>query len=531
MGFVRSYYRRSAGSELAAAKTRHNLRVVVYDGVASTTPVRFRGPHTLRDLAFSTQLPGGFGQCSFVMTGAAARQWQIDTGHKVIVWDGRQIAWMGWIEDVKRARDLVQVLALGPYEELQQRSISETWTETTEQIVKEALDACSYVSANRSHVDRTGIALTSYTVARATCAAVIDACCTAGDDQQRQMLFALWEPGPSAEVTTSANIMWDGDAEKGSAYGFNSRSNTHVYSGAQAAYGKTWTAGPIDHPYSSGWMDARHSASPSSIYRISGWIYTDTDLAANTMDVDIEWYSAVKGLLATSTLTLTAATLPEDTWTYFSFIATSHANTAYFKFGVPLIVGWFGGVWVDAVSVALQNVVDVYDRMAVPYFWARDLTDYEYLLRGAGTEWQETTRTLANYVIVTYGSSSATAAAEDGTSQATYRRRDAVVAAGSSATQALAEAQRDAYLAAHKETATELASSSWSYERITGELTDARGRPVELARVRAGERIRIVDGEYAGSVVLIHSTEWRNGQLTITPERYAAVAELLARSV
>ncbi len=415
------------------------------------------------------------------------------------------------------------MMALGPWEELRQREISETWTETTEQIVNDALDACAYVSANRSHVERTGVALTSYTVAHVACASVIETCCAAGDNQQRQMLFALWEPGRSGEVTTSANIMWDGDAEKELSDGFQSCSTTHVYSGEKAAYQQTGVAGPISHPYSSGDLDAKHSASASTAYVISGWIYIDEALGANTIDVNIEWWSSAVALKQTDTLTLTAAMLPEDTWTFFSFTATSHAETVYFRIDVPYVIGWFGNIYVDAMSVALQNVTDVYDRMAVPFFWPRDLTDYEYLLRGAGTEWQETTRTLANYVVATYGASSATAAAEDGTSQAAYRRRDAVIA--------LAEAQRDAYLAAHKDTATELASSSWTYERITGELTDTRGRPVELARVRAGERVRIVDGEYAGSVVMIDQTEWSNGQLTITPERYAAVAELLARSV
>jgi hypothetical protein len=362
---------------------------------------------------------------------------------------------------------------------------------------------------------------------------VIETCCAAGDDQQRQMLFALWEPGRLGEATTSANIMWDGDAEKETTSGFWVCSTTHVYSGAKAAWQQTGFAGPISHPYSWAHLSTLHSASASTAYVVSGWIYIDEALVANTMDINIEWWASATelGKKGTNTLTLTAATLPEDTWTFFSFTATSHAETVYFRIDVPYVVGWFGNVYVDAMSVALQNVTDVYDRMAVPYFWPRDLTDYEYLLRGAGTEWQETTRTLANYVVATYGASSATAAAEDGTSQAAYRRRDAVIAAGSAATQALAEAQRDAYLAAHKDTATELASSSWTYERITGELTDTRGRPVELARVRAGERVRIVDGEYAGSVVMIDQTEWSNGQLTITPERYAAVAELLARSV
>lgn len=548
MPFVRSYYRRSAGSDLATAKTRHNLQVVVYDGVASTTKVKFRGPHTLRDLRFSTQLPGGFGQCSFTVTGSAARQWKIDTGHKVIVWDGRQIVWTGWVEDVQRGRSAVTVLALGPWEELKQLTVTATYTQSSDAIVNAALDSCSYVSDNRSHIQETGIGISGYTATRETVAKIVEVMCDVGNSDDQRMLFALWSPGSGSEQAAGKNLLIDGACEGVPDYDAEGWGFGNPPSSSPCTTDKPRTglkSVKIVDASSEGFLPAYGSAgtwstcSASTKYRLSFWVWPAATFGGvEVISVHVRWNdnsantlqsTAGGGYLSSSTVTLAPADVTNETWNYVTAVVTSDASAA--RFQIECDIGGTLTAYFDDLDLRLVDTTDSFGRLPVPHFWPRDLTDYEYTLRGAGTEWQETTRELANYVVVTYGSSSATSAAEDGTSQTAYRRRDAVVAAGSDATQTMAEAQRDAYLAARKDPATELASSSWSYERITGELTDSRGRPVELARVRAGERIKIVDGEYAGSIVMIDQTEWRNGQLTITPERYAAVAELLARSV
>jgi hypothetical protein len=222
-----------------------------------------------------------------------------------------------------------------------------------------------------------------------------------------------------------------------------------------------------------------------------------------------------------------------NTWLEAYKIATTPADAAY-------VWGWINIinmdafphatiVYIDDVSIRPNDTTATIDALPRAYLWKRDLSDYEYTLRQwEGIRFVETTSELVNFVVARYGSSSYTTTAENAPSQAAYRQRDTVVDAGSNATLAIAEAVRATTLATYKDPRIEV---SGSVALKHGDLVNKRGRPVELALVRAGDRVRISGGAYAGTVMLIEQTEWNDGKLTITPERYASVAELLARSV
>jgi hypothetical protein len=183
---------------------------------------------------------------------------------------------------------------------------------------------------------------------------------------------------------------------------------------------------------------------------------------------------------------------------------------------------------IDDVSVTLAGTTATTDTLPRAHLWVKDLSDYDYVLRA----WQQvefvlSTRELANYVVTQYGSSY-TASAENGPSQISYRRRDALINAGNDATASIAEAVRDTALAARLAPRTEITGS---FQARTGDILTAQGLAVDVALVRAGDRLRVDGGEYEGAILLVKQTEWSDGVLTVTPERYAGTAEILARSM
>ena len=64
-----------------------------------------------------------------------------------------------------------------------------------------------------------------------------------------------------------------------------------------------------------------------------------------------------------------------------------------------------------------------------------------------------------------------------------------------------------------------------------GVILDKRGRAVDAALIRAGDRLKIMDGVRAGTVVLINATSYAGGVAQLTPEREAQIGTLLARSI
>jgi hypothetical protein len=281
------------------------------------------------------------------------------------------------------------------------------------------------------------------------------------------------------------------------------------------------------HPSAAGFGTCEENTN----YQLRYWAWAFATGLSATWQAIITWYDAANTLLDTSTGW--ANSMSASTWQEFFENVTSPATAVKFRLELELTNSSTGAIlsYVDDVYLYKLAASITEDIRAVPVLWARDLSDYDYVMRHKpDVNMVETTRLLANAVIGKYGALY-TAYAQDTTSQAAYRRRDHLVDAGTEASEDLAETQRDVYLAKYKDPMTELASGSWTFDSRSSLLVDKLGLPVSLARVRAGKRIRIADGEYAGSVVLIDKTAWNNGQLTITPERYADVAEILARSL
>ncbi|MCB0040998.1 MAG: hypothetical protein KDE23_15025 [Caldilinea sp.] len=99
-----------------------------------------------------------------------------------------------------------------------------------------------------------------------------------------------------------------------------------------------------------------------------------------------------------------------------------------------------------------------------------------------------------------------------------------VVSQGGITWAALAASQRDTYLAASAYPLTDIGAFE---VREPGAITNLRGGPADLALVRAGDRLRLVDGPYAGQVILLTGTEWRDGVLRCTPEGDYSLPQLV----
>jgi hypothetical protein len=92
--------------------------------------------------------------------------------------------------------------------------------------------------------------------------------------------------------------------------------------------------------------------------------------------------------------------------------------------------------------------------------------------------------------------------------------------------QADAEAQRDVYLARHAIPGTEISGFS---VKTPGAVRTVTGLPVDPVFLRAGDRLKIIDGQLAGTVIMLSEVEWSAGVATCKPESYEDVTRVLAK--
>lgn len=525
-----------------------NLDVAIYTSPTSTTLLRDRGGgrSRIRELRWSTALPGGFAECAFDVESPAAAVWPVDTGQKVVIRRGTAVVWWGWVEDVRRlvrgAITLLRVTALGPWQELQQRLIEEV-DYTSDQtgsaaIIQELADNCPNVSANYSEIEPSGVAIGPLAKAWWPVADLVKLVCQAGDDQGRAMLFAIWEPPlrPDAvNVLRSRNVCLNPDFEGPDWWGWEIDTSTNGdYEIITTTYVSATRSGKV---YSTSAVAAGNvtlnnvytDAVANATYRFEfSYYFTNLSNAAYKCRVSIQWFDSGGSTISTPTSSWFVSDGSAG-WrtTYADFVAPANAAkmkcyvTAEWPAGTSYYVGWDNCYCSHMVS---SEDADLYPRA---HLWPRDLSEYDYVVWTALTEpvdFNETTRELANYVVASYGSGSYTAAGEDSASQAAYRRRDYLLAAGSGTDSALAASLRDARLALYAEPLTDVAPFAL---RQQGAVTTARGRPVELTELRAGHRLLLGDGPYAGQVIMLTRTEWADGVLRCTPESDYSLAELV----
>jgi hypothetical protein len=398
-------------------------------------------------------------------------------------------------------------------------------------IVRDMLIAyCPAISADYSQLENSGTPLTiDWTNKRL--AELIKTACAAGNASGQTMLFAIWEP-PGSRVSVGATGTLNEDPEL---------EHNETYWEPQGILLEYRTSPYVSPGHSWRWLDSastnlrtknRITVTAGLTYVVDYQVYWTAYVSAGSSRID--WYNASNVFIST---TYGATWTSDGTTTGWQARSETHLAPAgavdcYLYVGVA--VGDGGGtaryVAVDDIRMYLYTATLAPETKPRAYLWSRDLSGYDYSVRTAALrdalQTTTTTRDLANYVVASYSSSSFTAAAEDATSQAAYRQRDALISAGSVGL-ADAQTQRDAYLALHKDPGVEVSQ----LRLADGSVLDRLGSAVHPALLRAGDRLRVADGALAGTIFLLERVEYdaESELATASPESYTDVSRILAQ--
>lgn len=513
---------------------RRPFSLTIYNDAGAALPDPTGAQFAPSSVSFSTGLPGGFLEARFTFSGPAAVLSKLRAGQKVILRSGRDILWWGWIEDLRRlllGRVLgVEVSCLGPWQEITQRRFTGAYTAVTSSsaMMSALAENCPHISRDTGEIINTGLPITiNWT--REPVANLVKLVCDTGDTAGRPMLFALWEPTlHRARLGNVANLTSDPELEQTDTFWYLTDGtyanwdNANYYSAVTCMLFAEFAVDGLAHL-------SKIAVSPSTPYTVQYWHKWSAHSSMTTAS-RIDWYTAgdvfissTYGATYTSNGSNTAWTMRSDTHT-----APGTAATARPIIGATIGSGSGRYTAVDDVRMFLAAGSLTIDTLPRAHLWPRDLSGYDYLLYtrflGEPLTETETARDLANYVVASY-SSSFTAAAEDAASQALYRRRDALVSAGSVGPSDAA-AIRDVYLAAYKDPRHEPDSFVATY----GSVRDVNGALVDPVVLRAGDRLRLADGPGAGVTIMLLGTEYQDGKMTCKPEGLADVPLLLARS-
>lgn len=544
MPVVRSYFRRSPGAAIGTTRSGgRRLDVAVYNAATGTTLLRGWNRESVEDLQFATGLPGGFLDAAFTLRAPAPKLWPVDTGQKVIIRLGNQIVWWGWVEDVRRRQrgrtEEMGVTCLGPWQTLSQRripAVAYTSVYPGDTALKVGLAAYgTYVSSDYSQIMSTGVDLGDLTKSNWKVAELVKMICEAGDNSNRPVLFALWEPGTKQDYIRSTNVITNPDFEQGTTApsGWSKETGSDMTFSWSTTYYNSAIHAPrwVNITGDNSLYQDNVPCSASTNYLLEYSLRRDAATWGQA-HVEIIWKKANGDTISTWVGPVLDTESPTGTWTDWKHEVASPALAA--KFRIDLF--WVAGTdsryvaW-DDVYVSLAGTSAASDNLPRAHLWARDLTLYDYVIHterlATGLDVRESTRDLANAVLASYGATpSYTAYAENGTSQTAYRRRDYLVEAGEAAGAAVAASMRDTYLAAYKNPLDE----PGSFTLITpGALTGKYGDVTELPLLRAGDRLKVADGVYAGRIFMIAATNWSEGGLQISPEGELSTSALLAR--
>ncbi len=550
MPFVASYFRRSAGAGQGTPIPPRRLDVTIY-GADGTAPLRDRSNarYALEGLAFDSGLPGGFLSAGFTLRKPAAVSWPGREGLKVIIRRGSKILWWGWIEDISRSQhgriEEIGVKCFGPWQEVGQRMCSPNYTGTMygdAAIGQELRLHCGDISTDFSQLTATGVNLAPLTWSNKYISDLVKLVCNTGNDKQKPMLFAIWEPSYQAPSQANNALTLNGNVEAGS-----SSPDNWTFATISGSPTGNWTSEWYHSPARSlrvqgasggtsegEWKQSNVPCAASTAYTVDLWVALGF-IAGTNFYAQFDWYTSGGSLISSSTCP-TLSNTGNANWQRYVANVTSPGTAAKFNLRLRGTIPGsviLGQKYLDDIYVYRTGVAATIDSLPRARLWPRDLSGAEYLLyTGAlddGLAVQSTTRDLVNWVVASYGSGpSFTAAAEDAASQAAYRRREDVIEAGQSASATVAAAMRDAYLAAHKGPKREPGSIDLGRPGALRTLHGGRVWPEDL---RAGDRVRIADGPEAGTVMLLTRVQYSDGEVSATPERADDASTMLAKAV
>lgn len=517
-------------------------------GLATTLPriviySSDRGPLVLSDpsnsyrvasgLSFSTALPGGFTDASFTLEGPSLSALPLRPGLAVAITHGRSTLWWGWIEDVKyflRGKiGRISVTCLGPWQELEQRLMTGTFTDTesTSLLLNSLRTWAPHISQDTARVLSSGV-LVDYTASRKKVSELVKVMCDSGSPNGLPLLFRLEEPPQTlGRLSSAANLLSDPTLEQQSTYWYLTGgtyadwSSVDSHSPSTSMLFQQYAVDGLAH-------SAKVSVLGSTTYSVDFW-HRWSAHSGMTIQSLVDWYTSGDVFISRTYGGTYISDGVNTGWTQRRNTHTSPSNAATARPVISVTVGT--GVnrktYVDDVYFyrAAGDPNDLLPRVRI---WEKDLTNSDYLLYTAGLreEMAETrsTRDLVNSIEVGYGSSSVTSAATDAESIEKYRQRDSFESVSTSSL-AVAESVRDATLASRKD-------PSYQPEGVTipyGALFSSIRSPVNPLQLRAGDRLKIMDGPNRGTILLLTSVSYRDGVVSVRPEAYEEFSVLLAR--
>ena len=547
MPYVSSYFRRSAGAASAAKGVLARMPSVAIYSTAGTL-LHGWGQSQVTGLQFGTGLPGGFTSAEFSLPNPP-RVVPLATGQNIVIRWGTCIVWWGWIEDIRRqlrgAVNSLTVSCLGPYQQCVQRIMPMAFGGVDSDVALEAALSiyCDKISTDHSHITATGVDLSTQTGSYVAVADTVKAVCDLGNTSSQPMLFAIWEPDTSyLDIATPTGNLVPNSTFEANSTGWTlsgtSRSSAVAHTGSyavkcdEASYG-SWQSGTLT---SSDYMVVAAGGTYYLWLSYRYYLALGADILAGDNYVDtvaIRWYDSGNSLLGTTTYThSTNFPVATTSWQTLFKTAVAPASAAKAKIVITL---QNNSDWNPETFETSGAVDDIYfygeseaggtAAKPVPWLWARDLSTYDYLLYTgpAGMSLNETTKSLTNAVWADYDGG-VTSQATDATSIAAYRQRDIKVSASTMGLTA-AEQYRNVYLAQNKDPKYEPAS--FTVQR--GAIRTEQGAVVELPLIRAGDRLQIADGPYAGTIILLKQTAWSADGLQCTPEADLSTTQLLAK--
>lgn len=539
------------------------LQVVAYDhdGMARNVDGLLNRHQNLR---FRTGLPGGFLDCTFEIPGLDTLPPWLSEGDTIRIMGGNNCVFDGMIEDTRRVvgprGSSLGVTALGWYRNLMTRVYTGAFTASeSDHIIKSALRAsCPLISHNYEDIEDAGQNLGSVSWTNEWVAQVVEDLRKLGDDQTppRQWHFAVWDRVVYI-YSTITDVTEQVGANADDAYSYND-GGTYNESADFLYIGR---------------------AAGSQIY--SGLRFQTVAIpqgeTINTCKLQVYAYAdlnAVQTLIYCEDIddapTFSSGNNPEDrtlttanaTWDFtladpgdfedsadFASVLQEVIDRPGWKSGNDVVVIVKGDLGADLVTRIFSNdegnskqaklVVnwgEAYDEfLAKPAFWPEDRDDWEYEMYAreieGGATLTRTTDGLVNAVKAKYDSTYM-AWATDTDSQADYFRRDDVLDVGS-VSAAVAAIGRDMWLESRKDLRRKAGSI-----QLRGHVRRRwSGAPVHVSRVRAGERIRVLDLDYGDAYTMyIAQTDYqdaedpRDATVSLTPEAVPdRVSMLLAK--
>ncbi len=191
------------------------LAIKLYDRNLASPSLKLELTGRVSGLKFSTRLPGGFSQCTFILPATIAEAWEWlnrRAFYRLLICDGGETIWEGRLEGIKPGNGQVALTAYGYYANTTDQPYSTAYNTNTGAIIKAMLTAaCSQINADQSGIATTGTTVDSSSGENYLDQSVdklIQLLCGFGDASGNKYDFAIWDdrkPYLTARSLTTVN--------------------------------------------------------------------------------------------------------------------------------------------------------------------------------------------------------------------------------------------------------------------------------------------------------------------------------------